>query len=417
MGPTLIFDKSFLQSLSIDESCWLDNFYLSNITPLFYIETLADLSKTSKDSKKSEDVVSLLAHKTPSMGAYPNLHHRTILLQDLIGNHTPMDGRTVVSGGQTRISRDGKVGQYYDEFPESEALNRWQNNEFSTIESEFAKRWRIALSTLDFDQKIGLIKNIVPAGKTFKSLEEIKSFIDIFIKEINEYMLDLLLEVLDIPTIYSNGIKQLWISKGRPSLSEFAPYATFVFKVDLFFYLSVHYNLISKDRPSNKIDFAYLYYLPFCNVFVSNDKKTHHKVAKMFMEHGQSYIAGDDLKADLKKIDEYYDKLPEETKIKGIMSFAIYPPEGLEGITTKLWDKYLPIWRKQREEKKIVKTRDTKQDKKIIDEINNREKESTPVSSEKSHLENADYVIFKRSIIPRKGKWRIVSPEVENKHR
>ena len=44
-GPILIFDKSALESLNVDESVWLDNFYLMNITPLFYVETLADLEK------------------------------------------------------------------------------------------------------------------------------------------------------------------------------------------------------------------------------------------------------------------------------------------------------------------------------------------------------------------------------------
>jgi hypothetical protein len=43
LGPITIFDKSALQALSLDEAVWLDNFYLANITPLFLVETLADL--------------------------------------------------------------------------------------------------------------------------------------------------------------------------------------------------------------------------------------------------------------------------------------------------------------------------------------------------------------------------------------
>jgi hypothetical protein len=45
LGPILIFDKSFLQSLNVDEAVWLDNFFLTVITPLFFVETLADLEK------------------------------------------------------------------------------------------------------------------------------------------------------------------------------------------------------------------------------------------------------------------------------------------------------------------------------------------------------------------------------------
>ena len=51
-GPILIFDKSTLQALNPDQANWLDNFFMSNITPLFYIETLADLEKEVKAGKR-----------------------------------------------------------------------------------------------------------------------------------------------------------------------------------------------------------------------------------------------------------------------------------------------------------------------------------------------------------------------------
>lgn len=44
-GPIIIFDKSALECLNVDEALWLDNFFLTNITPLFFVETLADLQK------------------------------------------------------------------------------------------------------------------------------------------------------------------------------------------------------------------------------------------------------------------------------------------------------------------------------------------------------------------------------------
>jgi hypothetical protein len=44
-GPVIVFDKSTLESLSIDGSVMLDNFYLSNITPVFFVECLADLER------------------------------------------------------------------------------------------------------------------------------------------------------------------------------------------------------------------------------------------------------------------------------------------------------------------------------------------------------------------------------------
>jgi hypothetical protein len=50
MAPSLIvlttlFDKSFLQSLSVDDSVWFDQHFMPVVCPVFYVETLADLAK------------------------------------------------------------------------------------------------------------------------------------------------------------------------------------------------------------------------------------------------------------------------------------------------------------------------------------------------------------------------------------
>ena len=46
-GPTLIFDKSSLESLNLDEAVMLDNFFRSTITPLFF-PLLTDLATPFK---------------------------------------------------------------------------------------------------------------------------------------------------------------------------------------------------------------------------------------------------------------------------------------------------------------------------------------------------------------------------------
>jgi hypothetical protein len=46
-GPIIIFDKSSLESLNLNEAVLLDNFYMSNITPLFFVECLADCAEES----------------------------------------------------------------------------------------------------------------------------------------------------------------------------------------------------------------------------------------------------------------------------------------------------------------------------------------------------------------------------------
>jgi len=43
MEPVAVFDRSFLHSLNREEAAIFDVMFMSNITPLFFIETLADL--------------------------------------------------------------------------------------------------------------------------------------------------------------------------------------------------------------------------------------------------------------------------------------------------------------------------------------------------------------------------------------
>lgn len=146
MGPSTIFDKSALQSFNMDEAVWFDAFLMGNITPLFYVETLADLEKAVKKGRTPEQVVGSLAAKTP-LNAVPNAHHYTIVLSELAGNQSPdMDSRPLVAGGIAKRTPDGKTAIHFDEFPEAAALNRWRQNDFLEVERNTAKEWRQQLS-------------------------------------------------------------------------------------------------------------------------------------------------------------------------------------------------------------------------------------------------------------------------------
>jgi hypothetical protein len=63
MGPIALFDKSFLQSLTVDESVWFDHFFLAVVSPFFYVETLADLGKSLGGGRTPEDEVRIIAEK------------------------------------------------------------------------------------------------------------------------------------------------------------------------------------------------------------------------------------------------------------------------------------------------------------------------------------------------------------------
>lgn len=411
LGPMIIFDKSTLQSLSVDESCWLQNFFLSNVTPLLYVETLADLEKEGYGSLTPQQVVGDLALKTPS-NVYPNIDFHTLVIHDLLGNPIEMSNRPIIRGGETKLSPEGKIGVHFKEFPETEALSRWQKGEFLEIERDFAKKWRQTLSNLNFDAMIGQIKNIVLPDTKLSSLRDVKNFVDGFVKGKYKQLIYLACDLLGVPDKARAPVIKRWQEKWI-SFDEFAPYAAYILKVDLLFYISIMLGFESKNRPSNKVDLAYLYYLPFCNIFVSNDR-LHARLAPLFMEHGQTFIKGQDLKSSLKQLDDHYSKLPEEVKVQGIMRFAVYPPEEMETVVHQLWDKYLPIWRKHDAQKKAETDFPKDSDKKLVEHLNKVEKESVPIQTEKPiTADEADYVMFKREMPVRKGKWRLIPPEAE----
>ena len=412
MGPILIFDKSTLQSLSVDESVWLENFFNTNLTNLFYVETLADIEKKVKNNFTPEQVVGNLALKVPQ-DSTPNVNYLKLLILNLLGVTVEMSNRPNIERGVIKRTSNGRVGVYYEPFLEAEALNRWQEGKFLEIERNFARKWRQSISNINFDYMIGLVKNIIPKGKKFKNLKEVKDFVDYFVVGNYKELYYLAFNMLKVPEINHKKIIFRWEKQNRPHLSEFAPYAAYVLKINLFFFICLNSSFISKDRPSNMIDIAYLYYLPFCMVFTSNDK-LHERVAPLFMEQNQIFIKGDDLKISLGELDNYYSQYPEEVKNQGVMKFAVNPPEKIKTLVKDIWDKSLMIWGKKDSKEKEKPIESNKSEKESVKRIKRLIHEAEVIENDSQiPEEDIDHVVFKRKMLIKKGKWRLLPKEVE----
>ncbi len=405
-GPILIFDKSALQALSLDESNWLDNFFMTVITPLFFAETLADLEKEVGKGKTPEEVVGHLAFKTPDMQATACGHHEKILGGDLYGHHIPLDGRIPRDFGKV-VELDGKKGIYFEKSPEEDALERWYNHEFLDVERQIAKQWRRDLcSGLGHEHSYSFFQNWFPLGKP-KNLSQVKTLADAYIDgPSQETALKFGLNLLAIPEPRIAEILDRLEKAGSPPVREFAPYFRHIYGVDLFFNLAMAADLISRVRPAgkadNKVDIAYLYYLPFCMVFVSNDN-LHKRVVPLFLRDDQSFIVGDDLKADLKKLDAHYSTLPDDVKVSGFYNFAPDPPEDTSFLTTQLWDKHLPRWRKIKAEKEPP---DKSKEAAVVAALNRLQKAAESADpAERLPLEEMQFVQITRNPQRRKGKW------------
>ena len=109
-GPIALFDKSFLHSLNVDEAVWFDHFFISNIAPVFFVETLADLEKLMRNGRTPEQVVGNIAEKTPQMSGNVNAYHGNICLGNLFGHSVPMKGQIVVASSEPVSTPNSELG-------------------------------------------------------------------------------------------------------------------------------------------------------------------------------------------------------------------------------------------------------------------------------------------------------------------
>jgi hypothetical protein len=322
MGPIALFDKSFLQTLSTDESVWFDHFFYPVICPLFFIETLADLEKAPREGRTAEQEVGIIAAKTPQMSGAPCYFHTGMYVQDLMGNHVPMNGQIPMAGIKT-VTRNGEIAAVADEPPEARAFTRWQRGQFQQLEREHARAWRTRLASMDLTSIEKAMKHAGVNSKTCKDLKSALRMADATVIGLTKSYgrFDAMLDVLEVPATNRQRIKERWKRLKHPPLASFAPYAAHVLRIQIFFWVAMGANLIASSRPSHQVDMAYLFYLPFCSVFVSTDK-LHRLCAPLFLRPGQSFVWGPDLKTDLAAINAHYSTFPDEVKNTGIFKFS-----------------------------------------------------------------------------------------------
>lgn len=412
MGPITLFDKSFLQSLSLDESVWFDNFFYSTICPIFYIETLADLEKAVRQGRTPEQEVGYIADKSPEFHRNPCSYHQTLCLGNLMGYNVPMTGQIPLSGGRYVKTDEEKKGVVFEPSAEAQAFSRWQDGKFIELEREFAKFWRRSLENIDLLAAAAGIKAMGIDKKTCKSLDNAKQMADMIISSGRP------LDIIKLSSIFLGfsldqemSILEAWDKAGNIPFPIYAPYAAHVLTVEVFFRIALAANLISTQRPSNRTDIAYLFYLPFCMIFVSSDK-LHRSCAPLFLRKDQEFVWGQDLKADLTRLNEHYYNLPDQEKEKGITIFAAAPPKEGDYLVSKLWDRHLPSWRSIKSD---LPKMNPETEKKLVERLNkDSEAKSLPQADIDYNATDADFIIIQRKVRKRKGSWWQLPKDLKN---
>ncbi len=258
-----IFDKSFIHSITADEAAVFDMHFMSNITPLFFVEVLADLEKANITTDEARaKLVCTLAGKTPSMHSYPNIPHYYIALHELLGSPVEIRGAPLVGGGRRVQSADG-LGTVFEHAPEMKAAQRWQKGIFGEQEYASARQWREMLRRAP--ESLEAYNGGSASRFSFKDLAAVKRRAEHLLDRdgVRFSHLRAALEMFGVPKSERPRVIARWKRDGGQKLADFAPYARHIMLVDLFRILATKSGHISPDKLSNYADMAYLYYLPF----------------------------------------------------------------------------------------------------------------------------------------------------------
>jgi len=335
-----LFDKSFLQAITPDEAAIFDASYATNITPLFFVETLGDLELEVGKGRSAEQVVGCLAYKTPTLHSYLNIPHSTLALGDLLGYRVEMRELPAVGPGRT-VNVRGKTGIAYDLPTEMLAFERWQRHDFLGLERDFAKAFRAALAgaPTELARLLGSDGRAIP----FASLAAIKAFATDVVRADGKRwaVLKTAMLQMNIPVEAREQILVRWKKSGMPALTVFAPYVAHLLTVDVFMAAALASGHISVARPSNRIDLAYLYYLPFTQLFVSGDK-LHERTVPLFSNDRQTFVRSDEMKSDLQRLDAYYSQYATQIEQEGLMNIAGDPPLSGDFLICRLHDRFRP---------------------------------------------------------------------------
>ena len=337
MNITIIIDKSTFQMLSYNELLYVSNYYKHNITPVLTMEVLGDLKKEVKEGQPPAiDRVKDFARKLFPVYTIVNTHYKNLIVSDLLGNSPSLDGRPNVNIEKAVISETGAKGQVISITKEEESIYTWREGDFSTADHKLSEIWRSTTTQEDLLQKFKstlISSDGKPKFKDFNQLNEIVTKV-IQSDDIQQSLLKSIIEINGIDADSATKIFSRWQIEGKPLLKDFAPYAYHCLKVDSLFIFGLTSDLIP-IRPTNRIDCEYLYYLPFCNVFTSNDK-LHKNLVPLLLRADQKFIIGEHLKKDMTQIHTYF----EENGIEERRKYKNEPPIIEDSLTFQLWKEF-----------------------------------------------------------------------------
>jgi hypothetical protein len=305
MGPSLTFDKSFLEMISPQEMDELGLNFRIFVTPTLISEIIADLRHPApRDGKLPEKIVMALARKMAGGHGIQQMHFRPLGMANINQQEVPMFGQVIVDGKAPNVLKTAdQRGVVYDSLPDLEMWERWAVGDFSEPDKSRAAKWRSQIELIDVPGISSHWKDF--CTKYLSRAKSIEDVIDIVETEIvnsrnpveQQNFLWAIYQFLEAPPEACFMSQTLFDAGLLPHIKSWAPYAASIGKLGMVFSACLNLRLIS-SRPTNVIDLQYLFYAPFGMVFVSQDK-VHRQLWPAATTNG-SFVWGSDMKADLK---------------------------------------------------------------------------------------------------------------------
>jgi hypothetical protein len=310
---TLIFDKSFVQTLNPDELFELDVFFELVNTPILRKEILADLEKKSTEERNQLSIVKSLCAKMSRSGLEPMEYRNAALYELNTGRAIPLHGAILIDASAPHVRIGVGGGIHYDGRELQWDWRRWAEGSFTDEERSLAASYRRSIEEYDPE---ALCKQWRPtAQKHFgecKTVSQIVAKVDGLIDNPDQQAQELILELaaswLGATEGFTQSLRGLMKAGRIRKVKDYAPFATSITRLTLTYTWCLLRGFFG-PRRSDMSDLEYLYYSPFCRFFVSSDRL--HKTLWQAATTKALFCDGEVLKADLKRRAELRKESPD----------------------------------------------------------------------------------------------------------
>jgi len=351
-GPAFVLDKSTLQGLSFEDVVMLSRYYRHPIPPILLRELTSDLAKKSRSNSDEE-----MKKKVAFFAAQLSFSHWAVLLDaykmacnELLSKNVkiPMNGEQAPCDRTIAVNtpRMGR-GFFMGEHPMLAALRNWSNGNFSDEDLCKAKAIRAEDSSVDLMslyQTIDLETDEAAKVPKFGSLREVVEYADevcFFHKTPRQVILRVARYFFQDHPGHVGSVMRRWRREGHPALRCFAPYAMYVYRVEIVYHYCLLRGFLKRGKKSKAhLDMQYFFYLPFCQVFSSDDKEVV-QMFPFFQRPDQIFVTKIDLQKDLKNLSTYFSGLSEDESKDFYDEYGCYPPDLEDSFTVNMWKKFM----------------------------------------------------------------------------